>query len=140
MREYVSQHRNMVHRLVYLMIIIVVYLSIIIYMKWGGSWQMPTIEQCIELRSKCTDSWITINGVNGYKFTGKNGGSIFLPAAGFHKGSDFNHDGYIGRYWLGPQCFGTPGYSSHLYIDWGLVLYTISEERFLGFSVRPVSK
>ena len=48
--------------------------------------------------------------------------------------------GDIGRYWLGLQCFGTPGYSSHLYIDWGLVLYTISEERFLGFSVRPVSK
>ena len=32
MRELVSQHRNMVIRLVYLMIIIVVYLSIIIYM------------------------------------------------------------------------------------------------------------
>ena len=37
MREYVSQHRNMVHRLVYLMIIIVVYLSIIIYTLWGST-------------------------------------------------------------------------------------------------------
>ena len=110
------------------------------HVKWGGSWQMPTTEQCLELQSKCTNNWITINGVNGHKFTGKNGSSIFLPAAGLHKGSDFNQAGDIGHYWLGSQCFGSPGYSYHLYIDWGIVTHPISERHCLGFSVRPVAK
>ena len=89
------------------------------HVKWGGSWQMPITEQCLELQNKCTHNWITVNGVNGHKFTDKNGGSIFLPAAWFHKGSDFNQAGYIGHYWLGAQCIGYPGCSYHLYIDGG---------------------
>ena len=48
----------------------------------GGSWRMPTKEEYAELISQCTWTWTTINGVNGCKVTGKNGNSIFLPAAG----------------------------------------------------------
>ena len=50
--------------------------------KWGGSWRMPTKEEFNELLSKCTWTWMTYKGINGYKVTGPNGDSIFLPAVG----------------------------------------------------------
>ena len=45
-------------------------------------WRMPTPAEIKELVEKCTWEWTTVNNVNGYKVTGKNGNSIFLPAAG----------------------------------------------------------
>lgn len=53
--------------------------------KWGSSWVMPSEKQINELRFKCDYEWTTFRGVNGCKFTGPNGGCIFLPAAGWHK-------------------------------------------------------
>ena len=52
------------------------------HVKWGGRWRMPTRAEQDELRKNCTWQWTTQNGVNGYKVTGRNGNSIFLPAAG----------------------------------------------------------
>ena len=48
---------------------------------WGGTWQMPVIDDIFEL-FECTSEWTEVNGVKGCKITGPNGGSIFLPAAG----------------------------------------------------------
>lgn len=48
--------------------------------KWGGSWRMPTKEEIIELIENCTWKWTVQNNVSGYKVTGSNGNSIFLPA------------------------------------------------------------
>lgn len=48
---------------------------------------------------QCTSEWISDNGVRGRKFTGPNGTSIFLPAAGDRNNwgaSDFGPRGY---YW-----------------------------------------
>ena len=42
----------------------------------------PTLVQIRELLDKCSYLWTTLNGVNGGKFTGPSGGSIFLPATG----------------------------------------------------------
>ena len=70
------------------------------HVKWGGAWKMPTEDQMKELIDNCTSYLTTVNGVNGRRFTGPNGKSIFLPAAGY------NWDGYIsfagseGYYWL----------------------------------------
>ena len=50
--------------------------------NWGEAWCMPTYEQIIELDDECTWTEITQNGVNGFKLTGPNGNSIFIPAAG----------------------------------------------------------
>ena len=47
--------------------------------NWGGSWRMPTKEELEELRTECTWIWCTENDVKGYKVTGPNGKSIFLP-------------------------------------------------------------
>ncbi len=52
--------------------------------QWGNGWQMPTSEQFIELKSECTSELVQINGINGWRFTGPNGNSIFIPLAGRH--------------------------------------------------------
>lgn len=61
--------------------------------------QLPTIEQLEELENLCKWEWTTQNRVNGYKITGPNGNSIFLPAAGYRIYSGDVHEvGYIGAY------------------------------------------
>ena len=51
-------------------------------MLWTSPWRTPSRAELEELRDKCTWKWTTQNGVKGYKVTGPNGNSIFLPAAG----------------------------------------------------------
>lgn len=64
--------------------------------NYGG--RMPTEEEWQELLNNTTSTWTTINGVNGRRFTGPNGNSIFLPAAGWN-GTGFFHAGSDGEYW-----------------------------------------
>ena len=59
----------------------------------------PSYEQIKELNDKCFYTWTTQNGVNGGKFTGPNGGTIFLPAAGNRWGGEFYYVGTWGYYW-----------------------------------------
>ena len=70
------------------------------HVNWGGAWRMPTNEEWEELRSNCTWTWTTLNGIKGYEVIGPNGGSIFLPAAGCRSNDGFSTvvDG-IGYYW-----------------------------------------
>ena len=52
----------------------------------GGDWRMPTRKEFEELLSGTTNKWIANyngTGVKGWKFTGSNGNSIFIPAAGY---------------------------------------------------------
>ena len=62
----------------------------------GGDWRMPTKAELQELIDKTTNEWVTNykgTGVNGYNFTGSNGNSIFIPAAGYcSSGSVYNAD------------------------------------------------
>ena len=67
--------------------------------NWGGSWRMPTREEQQELIDDCTWIWTTWNGVNGYKVTGPNGNSIFLPAAGTRGRASLYDSGVGGYYW-----------------------------------------
>lgn len=56
--------------------------------KWGGEWRMPTKVEFDELISKCAWTWYEYKGVKGYKITGPNEKSIFLPAAGSYESND----------------------------------------------------
>lgn len=47
--------------------------------KWGKPWRMPTEGELNEIKDLCTWEWIVINGHKGYRITGPNGNSIFLP-------------------------------------------------------------
>ncbi len=68
--------------------------------NWGGSWRMPTEAEFQELIDKCTWTWTTLNGKDGYKVVSKsNGNSIFLPAAGWRYHMSLGDAGDYGRYW-----------------------------------------
>ena len=107
------------------------------HVKWGGSWRMPTKAEQDELRTNCTWTWTTQNGVKGYKVTGTNGNSIFLPAAGNRYGAYLYDSGSYGRYWSSSLDVGSSYNAYYLYFDsghygWG------SNNRYIGQSVRPV--
>ena len=104
--------------------------------NWGGTWRMPTDAENEELRNKCTWTWTSQGGHNGYKVTGPNGNSIFLPAAGWRSGTGENFVGDIGYYWS-----STLSYSyGALYLDFNSSKhYTIYNFRCYGQSVRPVT-
>ncbi len=108
------------------------------HVKWGGFWVMPSKEQQDELRNNCTYEWTTVNGVKGGKFTSKtNGGSIFLPAAGYRYGSRLGAAGSYGYYWSSTQGPMGTHRACYLYFysggtGWGY------DGRDEGRSVRPV--
>ena len=64
---------------------------------WGGDWRIPSIEEWEELFQNTTGGWMVQNGVKGWLLTATNGNSLFLPAAGYWWGTDFNAD--LGLYW-----------------------------------------
>ena len=107
--------------------------------NWGGSWRLPTIAEMEELENRCTWKWTTQNGVKGYKVTGPNGNSIFLPAAGRRYGSSLYYAGEDGDYWS-----STPDESDSKYA-YSLYFYSSNQNvywyyRDLGRSVRPVAE
>lgn len=55
---------------------------------WGGNWHTPRLTQIEELFNNTSYSWVTINGINGMKFTAGNGNYIFLPATGRYDGDN----------------------------------------------------
>ena len=67
----------------------------------GGDWRMPTKDECQELYKNTTQSWVTINGVNGRKFTSKTDTSkyIFIPAAGYYYNGSVSEVGTYGYIW-----------------------------------------
>ena len=106
--------------------------------NWGKTWRIPTKAEMEELESKCTWTWTSQSGTNGYKVTGPNGNSIFLPAAGFRNGnlkhkvgdngfystSSLHYCNKDGAYTL---IFKNNGYSVYWYL------------RHVGLTIRPVS-
>ena len=108
--------------------------------NWGTPWQMPTEDQYEELINKCTSVWTTQNGVNGYKLTGANGGTLFLPAAGYWYGASLFHERSFGFYWSSSLEDSSAGFDA-----WCLYFYSTyagmnDEARYHGHSVRPVRK
>ena len=107
------------------------------YVNWGPSWRMPTTEQQRELYEKCSSVWTTQNGVNGRLFTGPNGNTLFLPAAGNRWSDYLDYAGSWGFYWSRTLGSGGPYHACRLYFDSGYV-YWGNYYRFRGFTVRAV--
>ena len=105
--------------------------------NWGDSWRMPRASEIEELVDNCTWTWITQNGNNGYRVTGPNGNSIFLPAAGYRFGSSSDCVGFSGHYWgstpvenITQSAYNLIFYSGRHLRSWNF--------RDFGQSVRPV--
>lgn len=57
--------------------------------NWGSGWQIPSKKQFEELIKNTSSKWTIQNGVKGRLFTGKNGQTLFMPAAGWRTDGDF---------------------------------------------------
>lgn len=74
---------------------------------------LPTTEQFVELRTKCTWEWDTI----GYKVTGPNGNSITFYAKGYC--SSLKRYYFVceyGSYWLAPYTVGADVYTNLIFV------------------------
>ena len=108
------------------------------HVHWSGAWRMPTEQELSSLNSKCTWSWTTINGIKGYRVSGKGdyvSASIFLPCAG--------DGGSYGYYWSSVPnyyyqalhlCFGSSDHD--MYSDG--TYNSAYHYRNYGMAVRPV--
>ncbi len=107
--------------------------------NWGGTWRLPTKEEIEELVSKCKREWTMQGGHRGYKITGPNCNSIFLPVAGWRYETSLNYAGEYGYYWSATpievdryRTYDLYFYSGDFYRSW--------HTRYEGRSVRPVSE
>ena len=105
----------------------------------GDDWRMPTMDDFIELLDNTTNEWTQVNGVDGYKFTGTNGNSIFIPASGRRSGSWFDHQGSVGYVWSSSLDTSYPLSAWYLYFNSDNV-DTNSLYRDHAFVVRGVMK
>ena len=106
------------------------------YYTFGQVASAPSCDQIKELLNYCTSVWTTQNGVNGRKFTGPNGGTIFLRAAGILWKGELYGVGFYGGYWS-----STPSGSDYAYsLAFGSNFASLSDRdgREAGQSVRPV--
>ena len=103
----------------------------------GGRWRMPTIGEMNDLRNMCSWSWSNRNGQTGFLVTGRNGKSIFLPAADSRLSTYSPKPGKEGLYWTSSLYTGVPSRA------W-MLKFTASEaktsysDRCYGHSIRPV--
>lgn len=112
------------------------------HVKWGGNWRTPTKDEFQELTDNCIWSWTTLNGVNGIKFRSKKPGFtdcyIFLPSAGFKRGSELKNTGKSSSYLSRSLNIEYP------YLAWRLYFQSDSRKilddgyRTYGYSIRPV--
>ena len=103
--------------------------------NWSSQWRMPSKEQLDELRTKCTWTWTTSNGVKGYRVS-KNGKSIFLPAAEGYSGSILS-SGNLGYYWSRTLGDTKSYYANYLYF-YSSSVTAEAFERSTGCTVRAV--
>jgi uncharacterized protein (TIGR02145 family) len=111
----------------------------------GGGWRMPTKEEWEQLLAACEISWTGQGSSSGYKLTGKNGESIFIPAAGRWIQEKLDETFYKGYYWS--SSLGTSASSNAFALKFEYDTqkmtpkHVVSETyRYIGASIRPVKE
>ena len=100
---------------------------------WGDQWRTPSSSQFKELRENCNWEQEEVHGVPGYRVTGPNGNSIFLPVTGWRIDDRLNEGG---SYWArNAKADGDGGACQLAWDDWGWYEYG---GRCNGQCVRPV--
>ncbi|MCR4824580.1 MAG: hypothetical protein K5849_04395 [Bacteroidales bacterium] len=99
----------------------------------GKDWRMPTREEFRELRDQSTWEWIESDSMAGYRITGPNGLSIFLPAVGEITNGTKAHS-LESLYWTSTA--GDEGMAYHLHTGEEIITHQCSCGD--GLPVRPV--
>lgn len=117
----------------------------IAHVDWGNNWRIPTKKEYNELIDNCIWSWTTIylnesktDSINGYKITGVNGNSIFLPAAGYYGEHGLKNRNKAGYYWSATLFDFVECYSAYYHYsnkDQSSLKYG---NRYYGTPIRPV--
>lgn len=100
--------------------------------NWKAPWRMPLKEQFEELRDNCTSEGTK----HGRYFTGPNGGTIFLPFAGYVW--DAHLYGTGGNYWSSTRSDAESAGVGRFGIAPAGIVCDFIFERCRGQSVRPV--
>ncbi len=110
-----------------------------VFVATNGKFKLPTKEQLQELIDCTIHEWISIDGVNGMKFTNKNDETkyIFIPAAGDCYGGSRYGVGSWGDVWSASRNESNTYSAWSMYFDAGDV-YMRSSYRCNGCSVRGV--
>lgn len=105
---------------------------------YGGKVTLPTADDFEELFSLCTSEWTEQDGVTGFKLTGPNGNSIFLPAAGSRVMNDVTEQGVKGSYMTGTVNPSNADYAVSYQFTSAMRGKTTTP-RYQALAVRPVS-
>ena len=105
--------------------------------NWGTGWRMPTKDEFEELEDKCDWHWDYQSGHNGFKITGPNGNSIFIPLTGFRGGILRKYVDKAAAYWSSTPSSAI-GYVNAMMIRTDWFHYVGMLPCAVGLSVRPV--
>ena len=103
----------------------------------GGGARIPTKEEWEELFIHCTSIWMIQNGVIGRLFTGINGCTLFLPAAGYMWGGNMGV-GNSGSYWSSSVDTVYPDGAWFFMFSSDYYRMSCGSYRATGKSIRPV--
>ena len=108
--------------------------------NWGDGWCTPSWNQWSELWRYAPHEWTTQNDMQGWRFTGSNGNSIFLPAAGSRWGEEIGYVGGYGFYWSNQLYWTGSIYTNSPVYAYCEPLWWLPKEigRWYGMTVRPV--
>ena len=120
----------------------------------GTQYRMPTSAEIQELISGTTQTFIDLDGneyikgtdtinieqgkLKGVRFTGSNGNSIFIPAAGYCDESLLYGIGMGGLLWSSSLYGGVGDYARYLFFGYDGSVYEYGNSRYYGPSVRGV--
>lgn len=125
------------------------------YIHTNHQYRMPTIDEILELINNTTQTFIDLDGneyskeqaqngvieqgqLKGVRFTGLNGNSIFIPAAGYCYESLLDEVGARGRLWSSSLDGGNDDGARYLSFNGDGGVYEGSSSRYCGPSVRGV--
>ena len=99
---------------------------------------IPTVTNFKELFAKTVQTHETVDGVEGIRFTAKNGNSIFLPAAGLREGASLVEAG--GQYWTGNIGAVDTKYAQSVAFGSDKDAALTLADTYLGLNIRPVKE
>ena len=115
------------------------------YSQLGDRYRMPTRAEMQELIDRCTITNEIVNGVDGFRVTGPNGNSIFMPASGYKRYNDYlfssdnSQNNRCGFYWTSePYGYNASSYANSLVLGSDGIRKISNSYRYYGLAIRPV--